>query len=313
MFSGFYSEAQKAKKLDVIFDTDANNELDDQQAMAYLFFNSSIFNTKAVTVNATYNGGNIEDQYAEAERIMKLCKVADKIPLFKGANGSFSEIEKELSQDQFDGYKAVNFIIDEAKKHTKYKLVVIAVGKLTNIALALKKAPSISNNIRVVWLGGNYPEPGEYNLENDIPSMNFILGTNVDFEMVTVRYGKASGTDAVSVTKEEVLKHMKGVGPKIETPIIGRHGGKFYRFGDYSIDLFEHVEYYGTPPSRALFDMAAVAIVKNPAWARSSILTCPVMVDKKWVAQPNNSRKIILWEYFDKEKIINDFYQSMPH
>jgi hypothetical protein len=59
--------------------------------------------------------------------------------------------------------------------------------------------------------------------------------------------------------------------------------------------------------------MAAVAIVKNPAWARSSILTCPVMVDKKWVAQPNNSRKIILWEYFDKEKIINDFYQSMPH
>jgi hypothetical protein len=244
---------------------------------------------------------------------MKLCQVANKIPLFRGAGKSFLDIEKDLSVDQFDGYKAVNIIIDEAKKHTKNKLVVIAVGKLTNIALALKKAPSISNNIRVVWLGGNYPEPGEYNLENDIPSMNFILGTNVDFEMVTVRYGKPSGTDAVSVTKEEVLKHMKGVGPKIETPIIGRHGGAFYRFGDYSIDLFEHVEYYGTPPSRALFDMAAVAIVKNPAWAKSSILPCPVMIDKKWVAQPNNSRKIILWEDFDKEKIINDFYQSMPH
>jgi hypothetical protein len=35
------------------------------------------------------------------------------------------------------------------------------------------------------------------------------------------------------------------------------------------------------------------------------------MVDKKWVAQPNNSRKVIFWEYFEKEKIINDFYQSM--
>jgi hypothetical protein len=143
--------------------------------------------------------------------------------------------------------------------------------------------------------------------------MNYILETTVDFEMVTVRYGKTTGTDAVSVTKEEVLKHMKGVGPKIETPIIGRHGGEFYRFGDYAVDLFEHVEYYGTPPSRALFDMAAVAIVKNPTWAKSSILTSPIMVDKKWGTQTNKSRKVILWENFEKEKIINDFYNSMPH
>ena len=313
MFSGFKSEAQKAKKIDVIFDTDANNELDDQQAMAYLFFNSAIFNTKAVTVNATYNGGNIDDQYTEAERIMKLCKVATKIPLYKGANKSFQEIEKDLYTTQFDGYAAVNCIIAEAKKHTESKLVVIAVGKLTNIALALKKDPTISKNIRLVWLGGNYPDPGEYNLENDIPSMNYILETNVDFEMVTVHYGKSYGTDAVSVTKEDVLKHMKGVGPKITTPIIGRHGGEFYRFGDYAIDLFEHVEYYGNPPSRALFDMAAVAIVKNPDWAKSTEIAGPIMNDKKWVMRPENKRKVIVWEYFDKAKIINDFYASMPH
>jgi hypothetical protein len=65
------------------------------------------------------------------------------------------------------------------------------------------------------------------------------------------------------------------------------------------------------PPSRALFDMAAVAIVKNPKWARSTEISCPIMIDKKWVDQPNNSRKIILWEYFEKEKIINDFFQSL--
>lgn len=313
MFSIRHIEAQKTKKIDVIFDTDANNELDDQQAMAYLFFNHSTFNTKAITVNATYNGGNIEDQYAEAERIMKLCQVSNKIPLYRGANKSFQEIEKTLSASKFDGFEAVNCIISEAKKHTKSKLVVIAVGKLTNIALALKKDPTIIKNIRLVWLGGNYPDPGEYNLENDIPSMNYILETNVDFEMVTVHYGKSNGTDAVNVTKEEVLQHMKGVGPKISTPIIGRHGGEFYRFGDYAIDLFEHVEYYGTPPSRALFDMAAVAIVKNPNWATSKRIGGPKMIDKKWVINSENKRKVIIWEYFDKAKIIADFYASMPH
>ena len=49
--------------------------------------------------------------------------------------------------------------------------------------------------------------------------------------------------------------------------MTGRHGGAFTNFGDYSVDLFEHIDLYGDPPSRALFDMAAVAIVKNPAWA----------------------------------------------
>ncbi len=312
---GIQSAAQKSRKdterMSVIFDTDANNELDDQHAMAYLFFNNKIFDTKAVTVNATYNGGNIEAQYTEAERIMKLCKVADKIPLFRGANGNFEAIEKELSNLQFDGYKAVECIIQEAKKHTKDKLVVIAVGKLTNIALALKKDPSIVKNIRLVWLGGNYPDPGEYNLENDIPSMNYVLQSNIDFEMVTVRYGKKTGTDAVSVTKEEAIKNMQGAGPKISSPIVGRHGGEFYSFGEYSINLFENVEFYGNPPSRALFDMAAVAIVKDASWAKSSAIPCPTMVDKKWVDQPNSKHKIIVWENFDREKIIKDFYLCM--
>lgn len=313
--TGIQSSAQKNQKessrMSVIFDTDANNELDDQHAMAYLFFNNKYFDTKAVTVNATNNGSNIDAQYAEAERIMKLCQVADKIPLLKGANGNFVDIEKDLANPEFDGFKAVDFIIQESKKHKKDQLLVIAVGKLTNIALALKKDPSIAKHIRLVWLGGNYPDPGEYNLENDIPSMNFILQSSINFEMVTVRYGKKTGTDAVSVTKAEAIKNMQGAGPTIATPIIGRHGGEFYSFGAYSINLFEHVDFYGDPPSRALFDMAAVAIVKNAGWAKSTLITRPTMVDKKWVTQPNDLPKITLWENFDKEKILQDFYRSM--
>ncbi|MCX6327308.1 MAG: nucleoside hydrolase [Bacteroidia bacterium] len=306
-------ENNTLNKLPVILDTDANNELDDQHGLAYLFFNSSTFNIKAITVNATRNGGNIDGHYAEAERVMKLCKVVDKIPLLKGANGSFTEIESDLTNAKFDGFEAVDFIIAEAQKHTNEKLIIIAVGKLTNIALALKKEPAIAKNIRLVWLGANYPEPGEYNLANDIPSMNYILKTNIDFEMVTVRYGTPSGTDAVRITKDEVLKNMPGVGPKITTPIVGRHGGEFYNFGDYSVNLFEHIQYHGDPPSRALFDMAAVAIVKNPKWAESSLLPCPIMIDEKWVEQPGNSRKITIWGNFDKEGIVNDFYQIMKN
>ncbi|MDH5368321.1 MAG: nucleoside hydrolase [Cyclobacteriaceae bacterium] len=303
--------ASSKNKLSVIFDTDANNELDDQHAMAYLFSNMDYFDIKAITVNATSGGGDVHEQSNEAERIMTLFNVNNKIPLLKGANKSFTEIKDEIDNPNFDGFKAVNFIISEAKKYTQEKLVVIAVGKLTNMALALKKDSSIAENIRLVWLGSNYPNPGEYNLENDIESMNYVLNTNIEFEMVTVSYGKLTGTDVVRVTQKEINSNMPGITPKIKNPIIGRHGGEFDNFGDYSISLFKHIDYHGNPPSRALYDMAAVAIVKDPKWAKPSIIPCPIMIDENWVEQPDNSRKITVWEYFDKEEIIADFYNSL--
>lgn len=301
---------QSDAKIPVIFDTDANNELDDQHALAYLLLNQNTFDVKGITVNATKNGGDIEEQYAEAERVLKLLKMEEEIPLLKGANGSFTDIKDNTASAGFDGAEGVDFIIDHAKQ-TEGVLTLIAVGKLTNVALALKKDPSIAEKLRVVWLGSNYPEPGEYNQDNDIPSMNYVLSTDVPFEMVTVRYGKPSGTDAVRVTPEEVKNRATGKGPKVSEPVTGRHGGEFYTFGDYSINLFEHITLHGNPPSRALFDMAAVAVVKNPEWAESTSIPSPVLKDNKWVEQPQNKRQIVVWQNFDKDKIIADYFASL--
>ncbi|WP_162052608.1 nucleoside hydrolase [Pontibacter pamirensis] len=306
------SSVQADTKIPVIFDTDANNELDDQHALAYLLLNNDTFDVKGITVNATKNGGDIEEQYAEAERVLKLLKMEDEIPLLKGANGSFTAIKEHTANNSFDGAEGVNFIIENAKQ-AQETLTVIAVGKLTNVALALKKDPSIANKLRIVWLGSNYPEPGEYNQDNDIPSMNYVLSTDVPFEMVTVRYGKPSGTDAVRVTSEEVESKAAGKGPRTSEPVTGRHGGEFYTFGDYSVNLFNNITLHGNPPSRALFDMAAVAIVKNPDWAEAITIPSPVLQEQenKWVEQPGNQRQIVVWQNFDKEKIIADYFASL--
>ncbi len=117
----------------------------------------------------------------------------------------FEEIRSQLNQEVYDGSEAVDFIIREAMKKRKVPLVLLPVGKLTNVALALEKEPSIARNIRIVWLGANYPAPGEYNLDNDIASMNYILEQEVPFEMVTVRYGQSSGTAAVKAKTEKYL------------------------------------------------------------------------------------------------------------
>jgi len=308
----------ESSKIPVIFDTDANNEVDDQHALAYLLFSGDHFRVEGVTVNATSaptgysDDSDVSDHYEEAKRVMQLCgNFYGKIPLKTGANGSFDDIKNHIGEPEFDGHEAVDFIIEQAMKKRNQKLVLLPVGKLTNIALALMKEPGIAKNVRIVWLGSNYPEPGEHNQDWDIASMNYILDVDVPFEIVTVRGGKPSGTAAVMVSKDQILHRMPGKGPQVKTSVTGRHGGEFTNFGDYSVNLFEQYGMWGDPPGRALFDMAAVAVVKNPGWAETREIPAPVYVNRNWVERPNNPRKITLWEWFDIYGIINDFFVTM--
>lgn len=295
-------------KLKILIDTDANNELDDQHALAYAFLNSDVFDIAGVTVNNTRGGNGIQGQYDEAFRIIRLMNFENKIPLLKGADKSYAEIVPSIEKNDFDGKPAVDFIIQEAMKMTNEKLVLVPVGKLTNIALAIKKEPKIVDKIRIVWLGSNYPGPGEYNLDNDTTSVNPVIESGVPFEMVTVRYGEPSGTAAVTVTMEEINTFLKGKGPKCSEPVEGRHGGSFNCFGDYSANLFEHAEMHGNPPSRALFDMAAVAILKNPGWAEKKEVPAPRLSGIDWIEQSGNPNKIAIWENFNRDSIVNDLF-----
>ena len=297
----------------VIFDTDANNELDDQHALAYLLLNGDHFTVRGITVNATDSGGEIGNHFLEAERIMKLCRQDGKIPLLSGADGDFEEIKTSIKEDQFDGSEAVNFIVQEALRAGDEKLVLIPVGKLTNIALALLKEPAIAERIRIVWLGSNYPGPGEYNQDNDIPSMNYVLSTPAPFEMVTVRYGEPSGTAAITVTQSHINENMPGRGPQIEDPITGRHGGTYHNFGDYAVSLFEHIYYHDEARERALFDLAAVAVIKTPSWGQVRSHPRPVYRDSSWVEQPDNALEMIIWENFDKDAIVEDLYRTLDN
>lgn len=311
---GLFSSAPlQAERTRVLFDSDANNELDDQHALAYLLFNRGAFEVEGIAVNRTENGGDVSKQREEAERVVKLCNLYPRYKVYTGANGEFEGIKDQVKQATFDGVEAVNLIIHRAHAAGDRRLVLLPVGKLTTIALALKKDPTIIPKVRIVWLGSNYPEPGEYNQVNDEPSLNYILNTAVEFEIALVRYNKPSGTDAVRATLEEIKRIMPGKGPHVAPPVIGRHGGSFTCFGDYAVNLFEKIELHGNPPSRALFDMAAVAIVKNPKWATPRAIPAPILKEGKWVERPDNARKIILWENFDSKAIMQDFYNTMTY
>ncbi|MGH9158785.1 MAG: nucleoside hydrolase [Vicinamibacteraceae bacterium] len=307
------ASAASSGKIRVILDTDANNELDDQHAIAYLLLNPDVFEVEGITVNRTRSGGDISQHHAEAVRMVRLCARDRDVRVYRGAEKAFDAIKDHVGQPGLDGAEAVRFIIERARARDNRRLVLVAVGKLTNVALALAAAPDIAPRLRIVWLGSNYPEPGEYNQVNDEPALQYILETRVDFEIAVVRYGQRSGTDAVRVTLDEIRQHMPGKGPHVDPPVRGRHGGTFTNFGDYSVNLFQHIELTGDPPSRALYDMAAVAIVKNPAWASKITIPAPLLKNGAWVARPGNRRTIVLWERFDRDRIMKDFYDTLQN
>lgn len=302
-----------AEKVRVLLDTDANNELDDQHAIAYLLLNGGVFDVEGITVNRTRGGGDIHAHAEEAERVVRLLGLYPEMPVYKGASGSFEEIRGHVGEEDFDGAEAVRFIIERAHADDARPLVLLPIGKLTNVALAIEKDPAIASRVRVVWLGSNYPQPGEYNQVSDEGALEYLLDADVPFEIALVRYGEPSGTDAVRVTPTEIEENMRGKGPRVAEAVAGRHGGSFNTFGDYSIDLFEHIDLHGTPPSRALYDVAAVAVVKFPAWAQSVEIPAPRLVEGAWQERPDNARRITLWENFDRDAILQDFFDTMDN
>src|SRR5829696_6393027 len=104
----YIASAQATALTRVLLDTDANNELDDQHAIAYTLFSGDVFDVEAITVNRTRGGGDIEAQAIEAERITTLAGLRRVFPVFRGANGTFAEIVPHLGESNFDGASAVN-------------------------------------------------------------------------------------------------------------------------------------------------------------------------------------------------------------
>lgn len=210
--------AAQAERMRIILDTDANNELDDQHAIAYMIFNADIFDIEGITTNRSRAGGDIEAHHAEAIRIVQLCSAQAKIKLYKGANSSYSEIIADIEKPDHDGHEAVDFIIERAKADTSSDLVLVAVGTLTNVALAILKDPTIIPYIRVVWLNTNWSGQtfadgarGGYNMESDVSSINPVVDSKVRLEVHV-------GTDEVIATMNEIKQKMPGMGPHVSPP-----------------------------------------------------------------------------------------------
>jgi inosine-uridine nucleoside N-ribohydrolase len=192
MLGAAAGEARAAEK--VIYDTDFNTMGDDGQAFVMLV--QAMREAKVELLGLTVVSGNqwLDQEVADALRAVERMGVADKVKVYAGAlhpllhdratleleqqlfgkgySGAWRKPEPAGQQDLVappDGFAravkveaqhGVDFLVDAIKANPR-EVTILAVGPLTNLALAFRKNPEIVPLVkRIVYMGGAVEVPG---------------------------------------------------------------------------------------------------------------------------------------------------------
>lgn len=202
-------------KIDVVLDTDAYNEIDDQYAIAYILTYPEKLNVKGICAapflneKSTSPADGMEKSYDE---IIKLLKLAGKEEMseivYKGSLGYLAD--ETTPQDS----PAARFMAELANNYSpEHPLYIAAIGAITNVASAFLLNPKMAENCVVVWLGGNdlscVWEASEFNMMQDIAAARVIIGSGVPYVMLP-----CMGVVNVFATCRWELEHfLVGKGP----------------------------------------------------------------------------------------------------
>ncbi len=169
--------------IDVVLDTDAFNEIDDQFAISYLLAYTERLNLKAIYAAPFKNekvkteAEGMQKSYDEIHKLLILSKKSARV--FRGSEKFLvDELTPTLSPAAED---LIKLATDYSPENPLY---VIAIGAITNIASALLLRPEIGRNIVVVWLGGHShsnPNTAEFNMRQDIAAARVVMKLSENF------------------------------------------------------------------------------------------------------------------------------------
>ncbi|QDA62356.1 nucleoside hydrolase [Hymenobacter jejuensis] len=156
-------------RMRVIVDNDFNGDPDGLFQLVHLLLSPSV-EVRAVIGSRLGDFDpsttQADDAVKKATEVLKLLKMAGKVPVLAGANLPMPNDSTPVSS------AGAEFIRQEAlRTDTQLPLYVLCGGSLTQIASAALLAPSIADKLTLVWIGGpEYPDlalppPGPVKIE----------------------------------------------------------------------------------------------------------------------------------------------------
>ena len=167
-----------SKKIRVIINTDAKNEVDDQFAIVHALLTPS-FDLKgliAAHFGEKKSPRSMEDSREEIDLLLGMMRLPHAVRVENGAPCAMPDEHIPVSS------AGAELIIEEAMKDDPRPLYIAFLGAITDMASALLMEPAIAQkDITVIWIGGrDWPQGGwEYNLGNDIHAANVVMRSSL--------------------------------------------------------------------------------------------------------------------------------------
>ena len=288
--------------VDVVLDTDAYNEIDDQFAMGYILKSSQKICVKGICAapflnnRSTSAAEGMNKSYDEIMHLLQLAKREELIPVvFKGSEKYLPDESTPIESP------AADFMATLADKYSPEKpLYIIAIGAITNVASAILKNPAMKENCMVIWLGGHatWETYGafEFNMKQDIAAARVVFGCGIPLVQLPCK----GVVDHFATSKYELQHWLKG-----------RNELSDYLYENTVEEADSYAE--GKPWTRVIWDVTAVAwlLNDNNRFMNARLIPAPIPeYDGNYAFNPN--RHFIKYVYdINRDALFEDLFRVL--
>lgn len=291
-------------KIDIVLDTDAYNEIDDQFAIAYMLRNTEKFNIKGICAAPFFNSnstGPRDGMLKSYDEILKLLKLAGNSELadrvFKGSEDYMSNECTPVESD------AAEFMASLADEYSPEKpLYIVAIGAITNVASAIIKNRKMKENCVIVWLGGHATyvpsAASEFNMRHDIAAARIVF---------------TCGIPLVQLPCVGVVDHFDTTRYELEHWLKGKN-----ELCDYLVEhTVSEAESYaaGKPWSRVIWDVTAVAwlLNENNRFMQDELIVNPIpQYDQGYAFIPPHEGHLIKYvNQINRTELFDDLFKKL--
>lgn len=285
------NKKENTQKVNVILDTDIYNQCDDQFALCYLLKSQDKFNIEAITIAPYHHDNNISIQEGTDKSYHEIVKICNWLN-FDWTNKVFKGSIDYVINDYNEENDAVNKIIGIANKNEK--TYILAIGAITNVAIAIKKEPKIIDKIEVIWLGGNSflsKNNKEFNFKQDVQAVRTVFESKVKLTIIPCK-NVASNLRTSIYELEHFLK------------------GKS-ELCDYLCQRFYNDGVHGIQERRVIWDISVIAYMINKEWFDTEKISCLNINDNTSYEMTENNHKITIVNYLNVDKIFKDLFKKL--
>lgn len=285
------------REIDVVLDTDAYNEIDDQYAIAYLLRSEPKLHTKALYAAPFFDhhsespADGMEKSYEEIKHLLRLMRLEKmEASVLRGSEMYLKDEKTPVLSP------AAEHLCKLAMQYSSEKpLYVVSIGAITNIASAILMRPEITERIVVVWLGGNaahWPHNREFNLVQDIAAARVVFGSGVPL----VQLPAMGVVSTFTVSETELLHWLKGKN----------------ELCDYLVQhtVEEMLGAAGKPWSRPIWDVTAVAWLLG-GFTEDSLIHTPIPEYDHYYAYDSTRHFMKYVYYIYRDELVRDLFEKL--